>query len=176
MVAYIPSPARNASKTSLSIRTGNKHIHGGYVTLSVQFLKEAVMERTALETHRDAFGCENIQFETVQDATVRLGGGTGTVDRETLAHCFCINVEAKAYVEADNGFTRPVHIQVWITPTQLADIVKEFFVDFLRHVAPVYRSMLERILRKRWSVMTSGIFKEEFPGTRRVEPYYKIRP
>ncbi len=135
------------------------------------------MERTALEvTWKDTVsGQETIQFETVQDAHVLLGGGEGGPDRETPRTRFCINIDAKAYVPEDDGFTRDIHIQLWITPTQIAEIVKAFFSDMLCHTSRVYHDMLERILRKRWSVMTSSLYRNKDFGGERVNPYYKIR-
>lgn len=135
------------------------------------------MEMTALEATRDSFGEENIQFETIQGAELRLGGGEGSPDRETLSTRFCININAKAFVHAENGFTREVHVQLWITPTQIAQLVREYFTDMLRYTPRVYRDLLERILRKRWQVMTSSLYRENnISGTERVKPYHKTRP
>ena len=132
------------------------------------------MERTILlSAYQGTDEAPNLQFETIQGASILLGGGEGSPERETLTTRFCINVEAKALVNGD--FTEPVHIQLWITPSQIAEIVKAYFSDMLRYTPRVYRDLLERILRKRWTVMTSSIYRMEIPGLERVEPYHKIR-
>ena len=138
-------------------------------------LRRLAMERTALETtwFDPAANLEVIQFETVQDARVILGGDAGGPDRETPSTRFCIDVDAKAFVREDNGFTRDVRIQLWITPTQIAEIVKGYFSDMLYNTSRVYRELLERILRKRWAVMTSSIYRRKDLGGKRVEPYHK---
>jgi len=133
------------------------------------------MERTILlSAYEEGMGeSPNLQFETIQGASILLGGGEGAPERETPSTRFCINVEAKALVNGD--FTEPVHIQLWITPVQIAEIVKAFFLDFLRHAPRVYKELLERILRKRWAIMTSGVYRMEIPGLSRLDPYHKIR-
>ena len=133
------------------------------------------MERTTLEALRDSLGEDNIQFETIRSASVLLGAGEGGPDRETLDSRYCINVDTKAYDPATDSFSRDIHVQLWITPTQIAEIVKQYFAEMLRHAPRVYRQQLERLLRKRWTVMTSSIYREEIPGLERVEPYHKLR-
>jgi len=130
------------------------------------------MEWTTLEAHQDCLGELNVQFETVQGAELRLGAGEGQPDRERPDSRYCINIKTKVFVPADNGFTREVHVQLWITPTQIAQLVKQYFSDMLRHASPVYRDLLERLLRKRWSMMTSSIYKMKLDGLDRVEPYH----
>ena len=131
------------------------------------------MEWTTLEAHQDCLGELNVQFETVQGAELLLGAGEGAPDREGLDSRYCININTKVFVPADNGFTREVHVQLWITPTQIAQLVKQYFSEMLRHTSPVYRDLLERLLRKRWSVMTSSVYKMRLEGCTRVEPYHK---
>lgn len=71
------------------------------------------MERTILlSAYEEGMGeSPNLQFETIQGASILLGGGEGAPERETPSTRFCINVEAKALVNGD--FTEPVHIQLW---------------------------------------------------------------
>jgi len=133
------------------------------------------MERTTLEALRDSLGEDNIQFETIQGANVLLGAGEGGPNREKPDSRYCINVDTKAYDPATDSFSRDIHVQLWITPTQIAEIVKQYFAEMLRHTPRVYRQQLERMLRKRWTVMTSSIYREEIPGCGRVEPYHKLR-
>lgn len=101
------------------------------------------------------------QFETVQSARVVLGGGEGAPDRETPRTRFCINVDAKAFVHEDNGFTRDVQIQLWITPTQIADIVKAYFSDLLCHTGKVYLSMCGIAKRQQEVAEKTGVPTEE---------------
>lgn len=132
------------------------------------------MERTILlQTYQATDESPNLQFETIQGAKIILGGGAGAPDRETPDTRFCINVEAKALVNGD--FTEPVHIQLWITPSQIAEIVKEFFGDMFWHTPKWCRENLQRLLYKRWKLMTSGTYRMEIPGLSRVEPYHKVR-
>src|SRR3989344_8109982 len=136
--------------------------------------KESHMEWTTLEAGVcQATGQPYIQFETVQGAELRLGGGEGGPDRETPGSRYCVNVTAQAYVHGDNGFTRDVDVQIWITPTQIAQLVKQYFSTMLWCTGPVYRQLLERLLRKRWSVMTSDFYKLPLEGSDRLEPYHK---
>ena len=132
------------------------------------------MEWTTLEASQYEDGA-NIQFETVQDTELRLGAGEGAPDRERPDSRYCITIRTRAYAPAAAGFTRDVHVQLWITPVQIAELVKQYFSEMLRHTPRVYRQQLERLLRKRWSVMTSGIYKMKLEGLDRVEPYHKIR-
>ncbi len=115
----------------------------------------------------------NLQFETIQGASILLGGGEGRVGSETPSTRFCINVEAKALVDGD--FNEPVHIQLWITPSQIAQIVKSYFEGMFSSTPKWCRENLQRLLHKRWRVMTSGMYQVEIPGTERLDPYHKIR-
>jgi hypothetical protein len=136
------------------------------------------MERTTLEVIcGPLFGDANFQLETIQSAKVHLGAGEGSTNSEGPESRFCINVDTKAYDPATGTFSRDIHVQLWITPSQIADIVKQYFAEMLRHVPNVYGKLLERILRKRWTVMTSSVYRlDHSPGTpRSLEPYYRIR-
>ena len=134
-------------------------------------------DRTVLEINRNTCdGSETIQLETADDARILFGGHTDQPGYETPRSRICVNLRAKAMVYEDGEFKRDIHLQLWITPGQLAEIVKEFFVGMLRHTSPVYRSLLERLLRKRWSVMTDVSYKVKYSEyDHRVEPYHKIR-
>jgi len=140
----------------------------------LKIVEEEHMERTTLEATRDSLDEENIQFETIHDAKVLLGAGEGGPDSERVDSRYCINVGTRAYDPATDSFSRDIHIQLWITPTQIAEIVKQYFAEMLRHTPRVYRQLLERLLRKRWAVMTSLIYQHDYPGCKRVPPYHKI--
>ncbi len=131
------------------------------------------MERTTLDAIRDSNGEDNIQFETILGARTLLGAGEGGLDREKPDSRYCINVNTKAYDPVTDSFSRDIHVQLWITPTQIAEIVKQYFETMLRHAPKVYRQNLERLLRKRWAMMTSGIYKMKLEGLDRLEPYHK---
>ncbi|MFA5954040.1 MAG: hypothetical protein WC817_00700 [Patescibacteria group bacterium] len=132
------------------------------------------MEWTTLEARVcGATGKPYVQLETVQGAELLLGGGEGGVDRETPSTRFCLNIAAKAFVPGEDGFAQDIDVQLWITPTQIAQLVKQYFSMMLWHTKPVYRQLLERLLRKRWSVMTSCGYKLRLDGSDRLEPYHK---
>jgi hypothetical protein len=135
-----------------------------------------VYDVTTLEVHHNEGFGDTVQLETADDFRFSIGGNYVYLreGHETPWTRFCINLDAKALNYESGEFDRKVMVQLWITPAQVAEIVKEYFRDMLENTPRVFRDMLERLLRKRWSVMTNPTWKDpEDPD--RVKPYYKTR-
>lgn len=93
---------------------------------------------------------------SVQDADVQIGGGE-VPGHESGRTLLAITVKAVADGE-------PIEVQIWLTIPQLASIVKKFFSGILFHEnsrkKTLFAKLLQRLLRKRWAVMTSPLLKQ----------------
>ena len=98
--------------------------------------------------------------ESVQDANIQLGGGNANPGWETPDSRWALTVKA---VDTRG---EPIEIQIWFTVPQLASIVKKFFADILiredNGEKTIFAKMLQRLLRKRWAVMSSSTAKMKF--------------
>jgi hypothetical protein len=104
---------------------------------------------------------------------VKIGGGEmpgHESDRTRLA------ITVKAVADGE-----PIEVQIWLTVPQVASLVKQFFYDILfqgnDRRKTLFAKLLQRLLRKRWAVMTMPLLKQEcgdgepwFPSYHELEP------
>ena len=114
-------------------------------------------------------------FQSLQDATIRVGGGEAQGGHENPESRIAISVKAQPPHTGESEVGDGYELQVWLTIPQVAAIVADFFQE----VAPprtIYHKFLRRLLEKRWAHMTSPICKREiFEGEGwTMKPYAKV--
>lgn len=98
-------------------------------------------------------------FQAIQDAHVTIGnwGGQGGEKPDTPMF---INVHVR---QVNGPAGEPVSDEIdfilGLTVPQMAQIVKHFFWDIIWDKELPFRRMFLRLLRKRWAVMTNGLYK-----------------
>ena len=127
------------------------------------------MERTTLSSPAqfETILPKTFSFETVPDSPVYLGGGIGP-GFEISETAFTVNVFAKRFHSENEEV---VAVQLWITPVQLAELVKAYFAEMICNSPKIYRQLLERLLRRRWTVMS---FKSTRKDGNLIQPYHKV--
>src|SRR3989344_2102994 len=93
-------------------------------------------------------------YESLPDARLQVGGGEAQPGHENAKSQLAITVMAR--VRTDND--REEEVQLWLTIPQIAVIVWAFFGETIRQNR-TFANMLERLMRKRWSEMTSHFAK-----------------
>ena len=98
-------------------------------------------------------------FDATPESSLRLGNLSGQ-GYEVSGTKLCIDVTR--CVEAEKPGEIEV-VQVWLTPPQMAELVKQFFKEVVTS-KKIYASLLQRLLRTRWNLMTAPTAKESWLG------------
>lgn len=104
-------------------------------------------------------------FDSEKKSEVYLGR-THAAESENHTAKLCIGIR-QCNLDGDSQET--VEVQVWLTVEQVAEVVKMFFWETISS-SHIYKTFLQRLLHRRWKVMTSQLSQHtaSMPGYDRI--------
>lgn len=106
-------------------------------------------------------------FQSLQGSSIVIGGDYGNRDRERPSTRMFINVTVRACpprecppLDGSDASGPEMDVCLGLTIPQVAFIVKMFFWEFISYPPKnIFSKFLQRLLEKRWAVMTSNVYK-----------------
>ncbi len=98
-------------------------------------------------------------FQASQDIVIQFGA-SDSVGNEKPGSRHFLNLNNVQPMSGPYGTPMgdPMDISIALTPRQVAQIVRHFFVEVV-FAGGIYKALLQRLMAKRWAVMTASEYK-----------------
>ncbi len=125
-------------------------------------------------------------YQSLRGTNIMFGGtgGSRADEDHRTRHILCIQVRPCSNPYVEDQQSEQMEVQLALTTRQLAQIVWSFFGDTVFGPGTIFHTFLQRLITKRWALMTHPSFKDarnatwdsEFPDLQYHRDPWAVRP